>query len=97
MIDLSDTTIERIDALFPADERAEVEEFLKTECGDNLPFCRNSDKHQMERIRFAVLKLSKGEMKKLVEAIDLAQKDWRDVLMAAGFGEDPEAHKKWRP
>jgi hypothetical protein len=51
----------------------------------------------MERIRFSVLKLSNGDMKKLVDAIELAKVDWRDLFMAAGFGEDPQAHKKWQP
>jgi len=51
----------------------------------------------MERIRFAVLKLSEGNIEKLVQGIELAQTDWRDLLMMAGFGEDVEAHDKWKP
>ncbi len=51
----------------------------------------------MERIRFAVLKLSEGNMDKLIQAIELAQAGWRDVLMASGFGEDVEAHNRWSP
>ncbi len=31
----------------------------------------------------------------LCEAIELAQTDWRDLLMAAGFGNDPQEHNKW--
>ncbi len=38
-----------------------------------------------------------GQLDKLEEAIKLAQIDWRDLLMAAGFGHDVEAHLKWLP
>jgi len=31
----------------------------------------------------------------LEAAIELANTDWRDLLMAAGFGEDLNAHQKW--
>lgn len=96
MIELSEKTVERINALFSDSQREEVEELLKQECGDNIPFCENKNKYEMERIRFAVLKLSEGNMDKLIQAIELAQTDWRDLLMAAGFAHDVEAHNKWK-
>jgi len=49
----------------------------------------------MERIRFAALKLSNGNVLKLLKAIDMARRDWRDLLMAADFGNDLNAHEKW--
>lgn len=49
----------------------------------------------MERIRFAVLKLSQGNISKLLRAIDEARIDWRDLFMAAGFGYDVNAHETW--
>ncbi|HAK60236.1 MAG TPA: hypothetical protein DCO77_07610 [Nitrospiraceae bacterium] len=97
MTELSERTRDKITTLFPASEREEVGDLLKIECGANLPFCENNDQYQMERIRFAVLKLSEGAMDKLVQAIELAQIDWRDVLVASGFGENVEAHNKWNP
>ena len=75
----------------------EVVELLLHQCGNNLPFCENSDEFQLERVRFAALKLSQGDIGRLREAVRLAQTDWRDLLMAAGFGEDPNAHKRWSP
>jgi len=30
-----------------------------------------------------------------LDAIRLAETDWRDALMAAGFGEDLQAHIAW--
>jgi hypothetical protein len=97
MIDLSERTIEIVTKLFSQDQRREVEELLKIECADNIPFCESYDKFQMERIRFSVLKLSEGKLDELVRAIELAQVDWRDLFMEAGFGHDPEAHNKWEP
>jgi hypothetical protein len=41
------------------------------------------------------LKVSGGEAGRFLEAAALAQMDWRDVLMAAGFGSDLEAHIGW--
>jgi len=94
---LSYETERRVAALFPPDLRSEVSELLIHECGNNLPFLQKLDEFQLERFRFAVLKLSDGERGKLHQAIRLAQTDWRDLLMAAGFGENLEAHKSWFP
>ena len=97
MIKLSERTIKIVNGLFPQEQRLEVADLLKMECAENIPFCENHDEFQMERIRFSVLKLSEGRMDKLVQAIELAQADWRDLFMAAGFGHDPDAHNKWIP
>jgi hypothetical protein len=48
-------------------------------------------------VRFAALKLSEGRLDRLEEAIKLAQTDWRDLLVAAGFAHDVEAHLNWLP
>jgi hypothetical protein len=49
----------------------------------------------MERIWFAVVKLSNGDRERLEHALALAKTDWRDLLMAAGFGAHVKAHKTW--
>ncbi len=95
MIKLSENTIHIVNSLFPENLRNEVVDLLELECAENLPFCENHDKYQMERIRFAVLKLSEGRITKLVDSIELAQVDWRDLFMAAGFGHDPKEHNTW--
>jgi hypothetical protein len=51
----------------------------------------------LERIRFAALKLSAGNLEALRSAVGLANRDWRDLLMAAGFGRDVDAHRSWHP
>ena len=94
---LSQDTERRIATLFPPRSRAEASELLIVQCGNNLPFCDNHDEFQLERIRFSALKLSGGNIDKLKDAIKLAQTDWRDLLVAAGFGHDTTAHKRWIP
>jgi hypothetical protein len=94
---LSEDTSRRLKALFPGEEAAEAERLLVRECGNDLPFCERSSSRGLERIRFAVLKLSDGSLERLRSAIDLARTDWRDVLVAAGFANDPCAHFGWHP
>jgi hypothetical protein len=48
-------------------------------------------------VRFAALKLSAGGMDRLRKAIELAKTDWRDLLVAAEFANDVNAHKRWSP
>lgn len=87
----------RIEALFSVDERELVRDLLVEECGNNLPGLENTSSEAMDRFRFAVLKLSEGELPKFEKALRLAKADWRDLLMAAGFGEDLMAHELWMP
>lgn len=49
----------------------------------------------VERIRAAALKCSGGSIARLEAAVKLAQTDWRDLLMAAGFGDALGAHTTW--
>jgi len=50
-----------------------------------------------DRIRLAALRLGDGDLAKLGSAIDLAKVDWRDLLVAAGFADDVQAHHRWMP
>lgn len=95
MVELSAATWNIVQKLFLPEYQQEVGQLLEYECGNNLPFCENSDKEDLERIRFAVLKMSKGDIDKLRRVIKLAQEDWRDVLMGAGFENSVTAHQDW--
>jgi hypothetical protein len=70
-----------------------VSALLIDACGTNL----TEYPELLERIRFAVLKLSQGDLNALERAIDLAKRDWRDALLGAGFGEDIKVHESWWP
>ena len=96
-VPLSPETTRRVELLFEPDSRVEASHLLVNECGNNLPFLEQADAITLERFRFAALKISAGKLATLREAVELAKKDWRDVLVAAGFGDDVEAHKHWLP
>ena len=83
--------------LFAPNEQDLVSALLLEECGNNLPGLENVDAAAMDRFRFAALKLSEGNLTKLDEALHLAKTDWRDLLMAAGFGESSTVHQAWLP
>ncbi|SRR5258707_9671247 len=83
----------RIAILFGADDVGLVSSLLTDECGSNL----TEHPELWERIRCAVLKLSHGDLNALGRAIDLAKRDWRDALVAAGFADDITAHESWWP
>ncbi len=92
---LSPRTRQLVEKVFGPKRVAEAVQWLEDECGDNLPFCEHHDEYGMERIRFAAIKQSGGNLQYLLEAIDEARMDWRDLFMAAGFGYDVNAHEKW--
>ena len=92
---LSPQTKHLVEKLFSPRQIAEATQWLEDECGNNLPACKTHDEFQMERIRFAALKLSQGDVLKLLAAIDEARMDWRDLFMAADFGHDVNAHITW--
>ncbi len=58
MIELSLETQSRIHLFFNQSDLAMLEDYLLTDCGDNLPLVDESFIELAERIRFAVLKLS---------------------------------------
>ncbi len=94
---LSKETKRRVRILFHGKDAIVATTLLTNECGSNLPFCENWGPLELERLRFAALKISDGTLDRLRQAIELAQTDWRDLLMAAGFGEDVKAHENWLP
>ena len=76
--------------------QAEVTRLLQEDCATALPGTDNASAEFFERVQCAALKLSQGRVDRLYDAIALAQTDWRDLLAAAGFGEDTQAHKDWK-
>jgi hypothetical protein len=49
----------------------------------------------MERLWFSIVKLVHADPGRIDQTFILARTDWRDLLMAAGFGEDLDAHERW--
>jgi len=99
--DITLKTEQLVDKIFTADEKLLVISLLIDECGLNmatLPTGKGNSKKILaflERIRFAVLKLSEGNLTTFERAIKLANIDWRDLLVYAGFESDINAHNDW--
>ena len=95
---LSSKTEQRLLAIFPDPrDRDQARWLLEHECAEDLPLWNNATATGLERIRFAVLKLSGSSLDSLIDAVSLAQIDWRDALVAAGFADDVNAHLAWHP
>ncbi len=92
---LSKRTKDLIHRLYKSREALEVCDIIENECGTESLSCDGWTSEQMERIRFGVLKLAHENTLELNAALSLAQTDWRDLLMSAGFGQDLNAHEKW--
>ena len=52
MSELSESTWEKVRALFPPAQHQAVADILLSECGNNLPYLENVDKEGLERYRF---------------------------------------------
>ena len=55
----------------------------------------NEEVRTSERIQIAAIRCADGALTRLAGAVDQANRDWRDLLMGAGFGHDIKAHLKW--
>ena len=84
---------QRIAMMFAPDEIDLVTSLLTDECGPKL----TRYPVLLDRIRYAVLKLSGGDLAELRKAIRIAQQDWRNALVWAGFGQSLNAHEEWWP
>lgn len=97
MVELTAKTKAHIRALFPAGKVPEAMRLLVEDCSGQLPFAAGACPASRERIWFAALRVSGGDLARLREAIRLARVDWRDLLVAALFATDTRAHERWQP
>jgi hypothetical protein len=87
--ELSPETLHCLDTLFLPEDRGRAQAMLYEGF--------NTKVREADRCRMAALKCSDGNLLKLEQAIRLGRTDFRDLLMAAGFGHDVTAHFKWMP
>ncbi|MGW5445558.1 hypothetical protein [Streptomyces asiaticus] len=78
---LSDRIVRRVARDFP-DDHSEVMELL-----DDLIASLNSGQSP-ERLAAAVVLYARGRVDALMEGMQLAYQDWRDLLVEAGLGHD---------
>lgn len=93
MVPLSPLVMAVVGRHYSVSDQAVIASLLAEQCGYNLPLVR--DAAHIERIRLAVLKLASGEPDAILDQVVVAQRDWRDVLVSAGFGNDLTAHLRW--
>ena len=93
---LSRHTEKLVNRCFDLTEQSKVRLLLEQQCSNELPLV-GDNAALIERIQVAVIKLSQGKMGQLKNWIMEAQEDWRDVLDAADFYSDSNAHWNWRP
>lgn len=91
---LSDAAEQRLRAQFAPEERAEARRLLVHHCGANIDGF-GPDPSGYDRLRFAAMKASYGRIEGLRRALALAQADWRDLLVEAGFADDASLHTRW--
>jgi|SRR6056297_1794093 len=98
MVPLSPKTDLLVFAAFSGESdefRSRIAAMLENDIGETIPFCDSSTPEEMERIRFAVIRLLAERRMAESDVIQLAKTDWRDLLMAADFGYDTGAHLAW--
>ena len=93
-IALSEAAEQRLQLVFAPEERREARRMLVYECGAGIEQW-GSDPAAYDRLRFAAMKASFGRIEGLRRAIAIAQTDWRDLFMEAGFGHDAREHERW--
>jgi hypothetical protein len=94
MVPLGARSRQHLVDLFPSDEQPVAEQMLLEWSRSHDPAIRDTP-DGWERLRVAALRLCRGELGKLKQAIGLARGDWRDLLVAAGFADDVHAHERW--
>ena len=89
-------TVEKVAKHFFAEESDWAKEELQKYCEYLSEFI--SDKttpESYERFCLAVLNIGRFSKEKFAQAIELGKCDYRDLLVAAGFGNSVTAHEEW--
>jgi len=94
---LSESTEARLRLAFSDADRESARLLLVSQCADNLPGFESASPKSLERVRFAAIRIARGDLRALIQAVDLAKTDWRDLLVHADFANDVTAHEAWWP
>jgi hypothetical protein len=82
-----------LELLFERADRPEAKQLLLGLTDDRI----RHNPNEAQRVRFAALRVSGGNLEKLAQAIELANGDYRDLLLEAGFASHHELHQRWWP
>lgn len=82
-VGLTPAVIAEIERQFSTGQHEEVIQLLDRSCGRTLPFFRDATAEKLEHLRLCALKVGAGDLAQLRQAVELANRDWRDLIMAA--------------
>lgn len=84
-----------LNVLFSEPERTKISNRLREQASNNLPLFEKAKSEDLDRIRFAIIKLISEGSYSEDSAFELATVDWRDLYMAAGFANSEIQHDTW--
>ncbi|MEJ2621956.1 MAG: hypothetical protein P8163_17395 [Candidatus Thiodiazotropha sp.] len=87
--------VEQVADLYFVDESDWVKEELQGYCAYLSKFILDEDIESYDRFCLAVLKVGNRSKDKFMQAIELGKCDYRDLFVAAGFGNSVSKHKEW--
>jgi hypothetical protein len=89
---------ELIEKICPALSRREIATLLSEECSLSISEGKTTPEWValIDRVQLAAIKGSSWDIEEIKSKVSLANTDWRDLLMAVGFGEDHTAHTTWQ-
>jgi hypothetical protein len=95
---LGSLTKKLIENCCPLLHQQEISELLVLRCSTHLPGVSSGAEWDalIDRVQLAAIRGSNWNINQINENVNLANVDWRDLLMAAEFGEDLSAHKIWQ-
>lgn len=87
-----------IAARCPPAKQAAISALLAERCSWGLPGIGTTPDWQVliERIQLAAIRGSDWDLETIARAVALANCDWRDLLVGAGFANDLSAHIRWQ-
>lgn len=95
---LAPLTEELIASCCPPTQRQAVSDFLSANCARDLPGIGSTPEwiELIDRIQLAAIRGSNWNLETIAAAVKLANLDWRDLLVAAGFANDLSSHRLWQ-
>jgi hypothetical protein len=95
---LGPLTQELVQTLCPPPHQPPVQKLLSERCSLTLPGVGTTPEWLglIDRVQLATLRASHWDLATIEKAVNLANTDWRDVLVDAGFGHSVTAHIHWQ-
>jgi len=95
---LGKLTHELVTRCCPISHQQEIIDLLSQQCSDNLPGIGRTPEWDelVDRVQLAAIRGSDWNLDKIKASVSMANVDWRDLLVGAGFGTSLSAHQVWQ-